>query len=115
MEGTLYKTAVLVGLGCCVLGLWLVYRRNVVKVRLGGQQITIIKGTAEESINWLYVQRISPLMAFDFPVYVLKIQDRPGYYLFTTQPYFANSAFGDWWDMSAMGTYIKRKKKELEI
>lgn len=109
-----YEAVIWLGLGICAWLIWRSYHRNVVRVSLGGQQITIIKGSFKESVRWMEVEKIKPILWVDFPLYVLTIKDRPGYYLFTTQRRFVNFGFGSK-DLSDMGAYIQRKKKELEI
>ena len=109
-----YEVVGWLGLGVCALLIWLSYHRNVVRVSLGGQQITIIKSNSKESVSWMDVETIKSILWVDFPLYVLTIRDRPGYYLFTTQRHFVSFAFGSK-DLSDMGAHIQRKKKELEI
>ena len=52
------------------------------------------------------VETIKSILWVDFPLYVLTIRDRPGYYLFTTQRHFVSFAFGSK-DLSDMGAHIK--------
>ncbi len=110
----IYEAAGWLGLGVCALLIWLSYHRNVVRVSLGGQQITIIRSDSKELVDWMNVASMKSILWVDFPLYVLTIRDRPGYYLFTTQRHFVNFGFG-WKDLSDMGAYIQRKKRELEI
>ena len=113
-EENIYEGVSLIGLGVCALLIWLSYHRNVVRVSLGGSQITIIKSNSKESVRWMEVETIKSILWVDFPLYVLTIRDRRGYYLFTTQRHFVSFGFGSK-DLSDMGAYIQRKKKELEI
>ena len=110
----IYEGASLIGLGVCALLIWLSYHRNVVRISLGGHQITIIKSGTRETINWMRVASIKSIAWADSPLYVLTLRDQPGYYLFTTQRYFVSFGFGSK-DLSDMAAYIQRKKKELEI
>jgi hypothetical protein len=114
VEKDIYEGGGLIGSGVCAWLIWRSYHRNVVRVSLGGQQITIIKGSFKESVSWMEVEKIKSILWVDFPLYVLTIKDRLGYYLFTTQRRFVNFGFGSK-DLSDMGDCIQRKKKELEI
>jgi len=87
---------------------------NFVKVKLGGQNITILDYEPEEVVNWMNVESISKFTFIAPPLYKLKIKGEEGYYLFTTQPTYAKNGFGTS-DLSFMGSFIKRKKKEFNI
>jgi len=99
-----------------VLGiiLQLIFGSHFVKVKLGGQNITILDFEPEEVVNWMNVESVSKFAFIAPPLYKLRIKNEEGYYLFTTQPTYAKSGIGTA-DLSFMGSFIKRKKKELEI
>lgn len=99
------------GLGLIIIGLFL--KNNLVRVRLGGQNITIIEGKDETLVNWFDVRSINALWIAFPPMYILRLKDEPGFYLFITE---SNAiSFGITWDLSDMGRIIKRKKSELGI
>ncbi len=87
---------------------------RVVKVKLGGQNITIFESNQTETVNWLEVESLKQLIFIEPPLYKLRIKDQEGYYLFVSQPYFLSFGFGTI-DASDMGSFIKRKKRELGI
>ncbi|MEQ9287312.1 MAG: hypothetical protein RIG77_10415 [Cyclobacteriaceae bacterium] len=93
---------------------WLLIKDKVIVVKLGGQNITICENGEEEQINWLDIESLSQLIFIQPPLYKLRIKEREGYYLFVTQPFSISFGFGTY-DMSEMGSIIKKKKRQLGI
>ncbi|WKN40843.1 hypothetical protein [Tunicatimonas pelagia] len=106
-----YDLLILVGIGCSIILFWMTYQDHVAKIRLGSQTITIIHQGGEESIAWSEIESLHQLLFLDIPVYELKVKNRAGYYLFTTQPHYIHFGFGAR-DLSGMGALIRNKKKE---
>ena len=92
-----------------MLGVYL--KDRVVALELGAQQITIDDGSSEEKIKWSEVDKIRLLWFVQPPLYILRIKEREGYYLFATG-WFSVNLGGFVWDPSEMGDYIKLKRKE---
>ena len=82
----IYALLVMLILGIVFIIICLSYKDNVVKVKIGGQNITIYEDGEEELINWMEVESLRQLIFIEPPLYKLRIRNREGYYLFTTQP-----------------------------
>ncbi|MEM6738120.1 MAG: hypothetical protein AAF620_18840 [Bacteroidota bacterium] len=110
----LYDLLIAVAIGILMIIFWLLLKNKVVRVKLGGQNVTVYEGGEEEKINWLEIESLNQLIFIQPPLYKLRIKDREGYYLFVTQPFSISFGFGTY-DLSEMGSFLKKKKRELEI
>ncbi|WP_115870033.1 hypothetical protein [Marinoscillum furvescens] len=102
--------------GVCILSVirYLLFSPHFLSVKLGGQNITILDYEPEKLVNWTNVESIRKFWFVFPPLYKLKIKNEEGYYLFTTQPTYMDTGIGTA-DLSFMGSFIRRKKKELNI
>lgn len=110
----IFDLLIAVAIGILMIVFWLLLKDNVVAVKLGGQNLTIYENGEEEQINWFDIESLSQLIFIQPPLYKLRIKDREGYYLFVTQPFSFNFGFGTY-DLSEMGSFLKKKKKESGI
>jgi len=85
-----------------------------IRVRLDGQNINLISQENKEPVSWLNVESINKIPVVFPPLYKLKIKDDTGFYLFTTKPNYLQFNIGTM-DISEMGDFIKKKKRELGI
>ncbi len=101
-------------LGCIMLLLWLSIKDKVVQVRLGGQNITLYLQDTEAKVNWFEVESLEQVPIVNPPMYKLRVRNRPGYYLFISTSFSINIG-GGVYDASDMGSFIRKKKKEVGI
>ena len=94
--------------------LWRRYQEKVVRVRVSERKIVILKNAQEEEASWSDVESLTQWIVANPPFYRMKVKGKAGHYLFVTQPYFIDSGLGVI-DVSDMGDFIRRKKKELGI
>ncbi len=109
-----YSLLMMMAFGITAIGLHLYLSPKFVRVRLGGQNITFLNSSENEVVNWFEVESLTKFWFVSPPLYKLKVKNREGYYLFTTQPSFIDTGLGVI-DMSSMGRHIKKKKEELGL
>lgn len=110
----IYELCIFLAIAVLFLIFWIAIKDRIVRVRLGGQNITIDYGDETEAVNWHDVERISQYRFVVPPMYKLKIKNDDQTYLFITQPQHISFGFGVT-DASSMGAFIERKKSELGI
>ena len=84
---------------------------RVVAIKLGSQSITVSPGEDEEKVRREEDRSIKRLWFVQPPLYVLRVRNEGGFYLFPSAGFSINF-FGYVWDLSDMAEFIKRKKKE---
>ena len=105
-------TAIFIVLG---LILHLLTSHLFIRVRLDGQNINLIyKEEEEEAISWLNVDSVNKIPFLFPPLYKLRFKDKSGLLLFTTKPEYIQFGFGTA-DLSEMGNFIEKKKREFGI
>jgi hypothetical protein len=92
--------------------LWL--RKRFVFAKVGNQIIQLKHQGKVIENNWLDVESVKMIPFVYPPVYKIRYKGQESYFLFTTGRFSLNIA-GFTFDWSAMGTLIKKKKKELGI
>ncbi len=110
----LFDYFLLVAAGLLAWLLHLIFSSRIVQVRLGAQRISILNPDQEITFSWLQVESLAKVCFVTPPLYTLRIKNKAGFYLFTTQNKYIQSGFGVV-DLSEMGALIKKKKKALGI
>lgn len=108
------QVAFMVAIGLIFVILWLFVKDKVVKVKLGGQNITIYESGEIRTVNWLDVERLNQVMRINPPIYKLWVKGDETYYLFVSEGFSLSFGIGAV-DLSDMGSFIKKKKRELGI
>ena len=93
--------------------LWNYLRQRLIRVRLGGQNITVID-EEKNVIPWVEVNVLKRVPFIAPPLYKIRFEDEGLTYLFLTNPFYLNFGFGIW-DMSKMGHFIRGKKRKLNL
>ena len=110
-ELNVYDVATLLIIPVMVTMLGIYLKDKIVALKLEAQFLTISTGKVEEQIPWESVQRIRKLWFVQPPLYILRIKEEEGFYLFATGWFSINIA-GFIWDPSDMSDYISRKRNE---
>jgi hypothetical protein len=83
-------------------------------VELSNQTITIRKEGEERTVNWVDVDFITQIQFVQPPLYKLRIRGEEETIWFNTHPIYV-SVGGFTSDLSEMGSFIKKKKRELGL
>lgn len=110
----LWNTLLFLLIGTAFILISVFLNEKLVLVELTDQYIYIKKGGKSVPVEWTNVTEVEMLPIFFPPLYKLRIRNFAGYFLFTTKEYGAHAVFFVW-DWSDMGSFIKKKKKELGI
>ncbi|MBN7817990.1 hypothetical protein [Algoriphagus pacificus] len=114
MEKDLFITLIFALIGIFFLILFFAIKDKFVWVKMGDQTIEINSGSIKEKVNWLDVESISQIQFVSPPLYSIKLKGKETTHWFNTSNHFMQAG-GFTKDMSDMGSFIKKKKRELGI
>lgn len=86
----------------------------MIRVRLGGQNITIINSEEEIIVPWTEIKALKRVPFVVPPLYKIKTQEDGPTFLFINNPLYLDFGFGIY-DMTKMGRFIRKKRKELNL
>jgi hypothetical protein len=109
-----YVTAIFGLIGVVLILIFIVIKDKFAIVEIKNQTITISHLGHDITVSWMDVEQISQMQFVYPPLYRIKVKTFPEVIWFNTQPkYFEINGFVT--DVSDMGDFIKKKKKELGI
>jgi hypothetical protein len=114
MEQSIVTTLVFGMIGIVCFPIFIAIKGKFVIVKLVGQNATIKNGENERKINWMEVESLSLIQFVYPPLYKLKVKGDNKVYWFNTENEFIKAS-GFVKDLSDMGDFIQKKKKELGI
>jgi hypothetical protein len=110
----IFVTSILGLFGLVFILTFIAIKDKFAVVKLGNQTIQIEHRGQDVVVNWLDVESISQIQFVHPPLYKIKTRGNESILWFNTEPKYFNIA-GFVTDISDMGEFIKKKKKELGI